>query len=209
MEERKLKNLIIEVLRQEGKPVPLNALVDALIGEGFSREDIERAISELEKAEFIRRGRIRTLYGIEETIELIKEPEIGLEAFAIKEEITLTPSEARMLDTVKRVFGIEKPEIVEVDGTKTVIVEIGGERINIALGEIKRPELFEPIALEGKIWYAKKSPALERLKRKLKGEKEEEEVRRPTAKITEYGALTRYEKAKEAIEILKALRGLR
>jgi len=127
-------------------------------------------------------------------VELIREPEevAKLTEFVEEEKVELTPSEQRMLEALKRAFGVEEPEITEVDGTKTVIVEYRGEKINIAIGEVKKPDLFEPLSLEGKIWYAKKSPVLERLKRKLKGV-EEKEIRRPTAGVTEYGALKEYE----------------
>jgi len=201
-----LKDVIIEVLRQEGKPVPLFVLIDALKSEGYAQEDVEQALSELEEKGYVKKGRMRTLFGEEETVELIREPEevAKLTEFVEEEKVELTPSEQRMLEALKRAFGVEEPEITEVDGTKTVIVEYRGEKINIAIGEVKKPELFEPLSLEGKIWYAKKSPALERLKRKLKGV-EEKEIRRPTAGVTEYGALKRYEQAKEAIEFLKAM----
>ena len=201
-----LKDVIIEVLKQEGKPVPLFALIDALKSEGYSQEDVEQSLSELEDKGYVKKGRTRTLFGEEETVELIREPEevAKLTEFVEEEKVELTPSEQRTLEALKRVFGVEEPEITEVDGTKTVIVEYRGEKINIAIGEVKKPELFEPLSLEGKIWYVKKSPALERLKRKLKGV-EEKEIRRPTAGVTEYGALRRYEQAKEAIEFLKAM----
>jgi len=206
MSEPNLKDVIIEVLRQEGRPVPLFALIDALKSEGYIQEDVEQALSELEEKGYVKRGRTRTLFGEEETVELIREPEevAKLTEFVEEEKVELTPSEQRTLEALKRAFGVEEPEITEVDGTKTVIVEYRGEKINIAIGEVKKPELFEPLSLEGKIWYAKKSPALERLKRKLKGV-EEKEIRRPTAGVTEYGALKKYEQAKEAIEFLKAM----
>jgi len=204
MPDPDLRDVIIEVLRQEGRPVPLFVLIDALKSEGYAQEDVEQALSELEKKGYVKKGRTRTLFGEEETVELIREPEevAKLTEFVEEEKVELTSSEQRTLEALKRAFGVEEPEITEVDGTKTVIVEYRGEKINIAIGEVKKPELFEPLSLEGKIWYAKKSPALERLKRKLKGV-EEKEIRRPTAGVTEYGALERFgeKEEKEELEI--------
>ena len=203
--EDKLKELIIEKLREEEKPILLSTLIDALIYEGYSQEDIEKAIDELEQQSFVKKDKIKTLYGEETIIELIREPELKLKEFIEEEEVVLTPSEKRMLEVIERTFGIENPEIVKVNDTNTALIEYKGERINIAIGEIEKPELFEPISLEGRIWYVKKSTALERLKRKIKGE-EEREIKQPTATITEYGALRRYEQIKEALEFLKTMR---
>jgi len=102
MPRPKLKDLIVEVLKQEGKPVPLHALVDAVIYEGYSQEEVEQAIDELEQSGFVRKGKIRTLYGEEPTLELIREPELKLEEFIEEEEVTLTPSEQRALEEEER-----------------------------------------------------------------------------------------------------------
>jgi len=66
-----LKDVIIEVLRQEGRPVPLFALIDALKSEGYAQEDVEQALSELEEKGYVR----RILSEGEQGVEFIGESE--------------------------------------------------------------------------------------------------------------------------------------
>jgi len=71
MSEPNLKDVIIEVLRQEGRPVPLFALIDALKSEGYIQEDVEQALSELEEKGYVR----RILSEGEQAVEFIGESE--------------------------------------------------------------------------------------------------------------------------------------
>lgn len=189
-----LKNIILELLKQEGRPVPLKDLTEVLKQAGYANP--EKAIEELERSGFVRLSEINTIYGKEKEVELAKEPQTVL----VKEERPqLSPYEERVYKAVVNTFG-GHPEIVDVDGTKTAIVNVEGERLNVALGEIRNPEMFEPLTIEGKVWYVKKSPALERLKRKRR---EIEKVKKPTPSLSEFGALEKYLAAKEAIDVLK------
>ena len=191
-----LKNIILELLKQEGRPVPLKDLIDVLKQAGYANP--EKAIEELERSGFVRVSEINTIYGREKVVELAREPQTVL----VKEERPqLSPYEERVYQAVVKAFG-GHPEIVDVGGTKTAIVNVEGEKLNIALGEIRNPEMFEPLTIEGKVWYVKKSPALERLKRKRR-EKKVEKVKKPTPSLTEFGALEKYLAAKEAIDVLK------
>ena len=191
-----LKKTILELLKQEGKPIPLKDLIDVLKQSGYTSP--EKAIEELERSGFVRLNEINTIYGKEKVVELAKEPQTIL----MKEEHPeLSPYEERVYRAVVKAFG-GQPEIVDVNGTKTAIVDVEGEKLNVALGEIRNPEMFEPLAIEERIWYVKKSPALERLKRKRR-EKEVEKVNRPTPSLTEFGSLEKYISAKEAIDVLK------
>ena len=175
----------------------------------FSREyspvEIDRAINMLVKSGRGEILKVGTIFGVNEFLQLTK-PKETLEKF-FEGGVELTPSEKRDLEAVKKTFNVRKPEIVEVGGTKTVIVEYQGEKINVAIGEVTKPEKFEPLSVGERVFQVKKSPALERIKKKMRERKVE--IERPKATVEEYGALERYAKGdkfeeyREAIEILK------
>jgi len=130
-------------------------------------------------------------YSAEKTLELLKEYYKGL-----------TEPEKRYLEFLKGIIDVlEPPEVVMVDGTKTVIAEYMGEKINVAIGEVKKREQFEPLSIKGTIIQVKKSPALEAIRKKLKEKKKVEQITfRP-----ELGALDRIakEERKRALRAIK------
>jgi len=200
-----LEEKIVKFIKKNSKELKLSLnTIRKHFSEEYSPVEIDRAINHLVKSGKGEIIRVSTLFGVNEFLQLTK-PKESLEVF-IREEVGLTPSERRDLEAVKKTFNVEKPEIVEVDGTKTVIVEYGGEKINVAIGEIKEPKLFEPLSVGERVFQVKKSPSLERIKKKIRERKVE--IERPKASIEEYGALEKYaegkfEEYRKAIETLK------
>ena len=107
----------------------------------------------------------------------------GLVEFVTEEKVKLTPSEQRTLNELKKIKEVRViGEPVLVDGAKTVVVELEGEKVNIAIGGPISTEQFEPMSIGGRVWYVKKSPALDRIKAKRR---EREKVERPSPTLFE------------------------